>query len=316
MFKLYFMIIFSTFVFAQTISPLFELKSSGFVSDIVVVEDKLYSSTDMGSIDIFDINSKKIVHQILLPLVTSSTTNTLQAPRILSVDYYNGKVLILSIGSKGYRNLWIYENYKLRNIVNESDKYTIKEACFVDDEKIIFGTFGSDIVLRDTKEKFNVYKSHISQSTIGDILLNDSKDTLFMADESGTVLEIDVITSEIINTYDSQNVDNIYSIAYANGVLITGGQDRRVGVYQKDEKAYHIKSTFMVHAVGITPSGKVGAYSNGNTEKIHLFNTATKKEIGVLIGHKSNIIKIVFINERRMISIDQTQRILVWDISF
>ena len=258
---------------------------------------------------------KKIVNQIFLPLVTSPT-NTLQAPKILSVDYYNGKILILSIGSKGYRNLWIYENHKLRNIVSETEKYTIKEARFVDDEKIIFGTFGSEIILQDIQEKSNLYKSHISQSTMGDILLNDSKDTLFMADESGTILEVDVKTSEVKNTYDSQNVDNIYSIAYAKGVLITGGQDRRVGVYQKNKKPYHIKSTFMVHAVGITPNGNIGAYSNGHTEKIHLFNTATKKEIAVLVGHKSNIIKIIFADEKKMISIDQTQRILVWNIAF
>ena len=286
---------------AKEISPAFTLKSVGYVSDFVVDKDRLYAANDEGTVDIFDLNTKKIVEQIVLePLTTSQ--GKLISPIVISVDHFNGKTLIVSIGENSYRNVWIYENNMLKRIIDESKKITIKEAKFINDDQIMLGTFGSEIILHDTSENYNLYKAHISQSTMGDIALSNDKKKMIMSYESGEVKVIDVKSSHVDKTYSSQNVDNIYHVAHNNGVTITAGQDRRVGVYQNGEKDYHLKSNFMVYCLGVSPSGKIGVYSKGEESKLQLFNTKTKQKLDTLVGHNGVINQIKFISEKELFS--------------
>lgn len=216
---------------AKDISPVFKLQSIGYVSDFVVNKNLLYAANDMGTIDVFDLKTKKIINQITLPPVTSGR-NRLIAANIMSVDYLNGKVLIVSIGKGLYRNVWIYENHELKNIADETKKLTIKEARFLNDGQIIFGTIGSDIILHDTSEKYNIYNRHVSHSTLGDMLLSSDKTEIITADESGEVQILDATNSKVKKRYSSQNVDNIFHVAYSNSTILTAGQDRRMAVYQ------------------------------------------------------------------------------------
>ena len=298
-------------VYAQNISPTLTFKSVGFVSDFVVDKDKLYVANDEGTIDIFDIQTQKIVKQIVLEPVTTAMGNLI-APKILSVDRFNGKTLIVSIGKNAFRNVWIYENYTLTQIIDETRELTIKEARFVDDEQIIFGTFGSEIILHDTTERYNLYKSHISQSTMGDITLSDDKKKMLFSDESGEVKLVDVKSAKVHQTYNSQNVDNVYHVAYAKNTLITAGQDRRVGVYQKNKKAYHIKSDFLVYCVGISPSAKTGVYSSGEEHHLQLFNIKTKRKTDTLVAHNTIINQITFINEKELFSAGSSDKVYYW----
>lgn len=181
---------------ARDITPHYKLRSVGYVSDFVVDANHLYAANDMGTVDIFSLKSKKIINQIVLPPVTTAM-NKLIAPNIMSVDYLNGKVLIVSVGKDSFRNVWIYENYELKNIINESKKLTIKEARFLNDGQIIFGTLGSEVILHDSREKYNIYKTHISHSTLGDMLLSSDKTEIVIADESGAVKLLDAKSSKI-----------------------------------------------------------------------------------------------------------------------
>lgn len=300
-------------VFAKDIYPTLTFKSIGYVSDFVIDKDKLYVANDMGTIDIFDIQTQKIIDQIVLDPVTTAMGNLI-SPIILSVDRFNGKTLIVSIGKNAFRNVWIYENYTLTQIIDESRELTIKEARFVNDERIIFGTFGSEIILHDTSEHYNLYKSHISQSTMGDITLSDDKKKMLFSDESGEIKLIDIESSKVEKTYSSQNVDNVYHVAYSKGTIITAGQDRRVGVYQNDQKAYHLKSDFLVYCVGISPSGKIGVYSSGEEHHLQLFNTKTKLKTDTLIGHSRIITQIKFTSEKELFSAGGSNKVFYWKL--
>jgi WD40 repeat protein len=296
---------------AKDIKPTFKLRSVGYVSDFVVNANYLYAANDMGTIDVFNLNTKKIVNQIVLPpLITS--LNKLIAPNILSVDYLNGKILIVSIGKDAFRNIWIYENYELKNIINEEKKLTIKEARFLSDEQIIFGTLGSEVILHDTAEQYNLYKTHASHSTLGDMILSSDKSEIVIADESGTIKILDAKSSKLKQSYDSQNVDNIYHVAYSNGIVLTAGQDRRVAVYQDGQKDYHIKSNFLVYCVGLSPSAKIALYSSGEENHLQLFNPTTKVKGNRLIGHDKPINQIKFINEKELFSSEGRRDIFYW----
>jgi len=296
---------------AKEIAPTFKLKSLGIVNDFVVHENKIYIANDAGTVDVFDLKTQKLLEFIALEPITSRM-GELTSPNILSVDYLNGKVLIVSIGQDAYRNVWIYENYELKNIINEEKKLTIKEARFVNDERILLGTFASEILLHDLGENYNLYKRHVSQSTLGDITLSEDKSKVIMSDESGEIRILDVKTSDTLKVYSSQNVDNVYHVAYANDVIITAGQDRRVAVYQEGKKDYHIKSDFLVYCVGIAPSGKTGIYSSGEQSDLQLFNTKTKEKLDRLVGHEGIVNQIKFINEKELFSNERNRYVYYW----
>ncbi|MCD6191136.1 MAG: nitrate reductase [Sulfurimonas sp.] len=296
---------------AKEIAPTFKLKSLGIVNDFVVHENRIYIANDAGTVDVFDLKTQKLLEFIALEPITSRM-GELTSPNILSVDYLNGKVLIVSIGQDAYRNVWIYENYELKNIINEEKKLTIKEARFVNDERILLGTFASEILLHDLGENYNLYKRHVSQSTLGDITLSEDKSKVIMSDESGEIRILDVKTSDTLKVYSSQNVDNVYHVAYANDVIITAGQDRRVAVYQEGKKDYHIKSDFLVYCVGIAPSGKTGIYSSGEQSDLQLFNTKTKEKLDRLVGHEGIVNQIKFINEKELFSNERNRYVYYW----
>ncbi len=296
---------------AKEIHPTFKLKSMGLVNDFTVVKDKIYIANSAGTVDIFDLNSGKLVEQIIIDLVTTRM-NKLVSPNVLSVDYKNGKVLIVSMGVDSYRNVWIYENHKLTKTIDEDKKLTIKEARFVNDEKIILSTFASQIVLHDIGEHYNLYNQHISQSTLGDITLSEDKKRVVMSDESGKVRLIDVKTSKTLKTFSSQNVDNVYHLAFAKGVIITAGQDRRVAVYQDGIKDYHIKSDFLVYCVGISPSSNIGIYSKGEKSNLQLFDTKNGNKTDELVGHSGIVNHIKFINENELFSSDRGYYVYFW----
>ena len=296
---------------AKDITPSLTFKAIGLVSDFVIDNNRLYVATDVGTVDIFDLHTQEIIQQIILPPVTTAMDDLVPA-RVLSVDRYNNKTLIVSIGKDAFRNVWIYESNSLQQIVDERAKLTIKEARFVDDERLIYATFGSEIILHDTKENYQLYKTHISQSTLGDIMLNHDKTKMVFSDESGEIKLIDIQSSAVEQTYASENVDNVYHVAYSNEIIITAGQDRRVGVYQKGKKAYHIKSDFLVYCVGISPSGKTAVYSSGEENHLQLFHTKTKQKSHRLVGHKAIINQIKFINEKELFSAGRSQEVLYW----
>lgn len=302
-------------LYAKDIVPSATYTSVGFVSDFVVNNNTLYVANDMGVVDIFNIKTTKLIEQISLPPLTSSMNKIIPAD-ILSVDYLNGKVLILSVGNNSYTNVWIYENYTLKEIINEEKKLTIKEARFINDEQIVFATLDSDVILHDMSEKYNLYKTHISSSATGDIALNKDKTKMILADESGRVNVVDIKSSNTIKTHNSQNVDNIFKVAYSNGVIITAGQDRRVGVYQNTQEPYYIKSDFLVFCVGISPNGEVGVYSSGEENTLQLFNTKTKIKYDRLVGHTKIINQIKFINEKEIFSSSRDNKILYWKINY
>ncbi len=307
------LILLFTFLQAKEIHPTFKLKSMGLVNDFVINQNKIYIANDVGTVDIFNLETQKLVEQIVLdPLETQM--DKIMSPNIISVDYMNGKVLIVSIGAHSFRNVWIYENHELKNIVDDSKKLNIKEARFLNDEQVFYGTFASQIILQDTREQYNLYKRHLTQSTMGDIVLSADKTKVVYSDESGEVRLVDARTSETLEVFSSQNVDNVYHVAYAKDTILTAGQDRRVGVYQKNQKPYHIKTDFLVYCVGITPNGKVGVYSSGEEADLQLFDIKTKKKQDVLVGHSGIIGQIKFINNKEFFSSERSPYVYYWKL--
>ena len=291
------------------------LEVSGLVSDFLEDNRLLYVATDAGVVDIIDLFSQEIVSQIKFePLVTMHGDKV--DARVHSIDRLEGKTLIVTSGISAYRNVWIHDDKKpvderLTKIIDETKHLMPKRAFFTADGKIVLGTFGSDIVLYDNNEAYSVYNTHISESTMGGMALSSDKKKMVISDESGAARLIDINSSNVEKTFNSEHVDNIYSVAYSKDVLLTAGQDKRVGVYCNDD-AFHIKSDFLVYCVGISPSGKTGVYSSGIDHDLQLFNTIDGSKADLLKGHQATPTKIMFINENTLISAGDEYIIYFW----
>jgi len=306
------LVLFST-LYAKDITPIASIKVSGLVSDFVKDGNTLYVATDAGSVDIIDLFTREIVQQILLePLKT--VMGDLVPARVHSVDRFQGKTLLVTSGISAYRNVWIHDGKTLKKIIDEEKHLMPKRAFFTDKGDVVLGTFGSDVILYNHEENYKLYGSHISESTMGGMALSQDKKKMVISDESGTVRLIDVESAKVEKTFSSEHVDNIYSVAYSKGTIITAGQDRRVGVYQENKSAYHIKSDFLVYCVGLSPSAKTAVYSSGENHDLQLFQTKDGSKTDRLVGHYATPTKIMFIYENALISAGDEDTIFFWRI--
>lgn len=312
--KIFFIFFFySLTLYAKDIKPAFMMKSNGFVNDFVIDGVKLYVANDEGSVEVFDLTKRTLVDEIFIK-PTLSAKGELVNSKILSVDRHNGKTLIVSTTAHGYRNVWLKDSEKLHHMITLKDKMTIKEARFIDDENFIFGTLGYEMIHYTKNDNFNTYKSHIEESSFSDMQLSADKKIMITSSESGQVTLSDVKTGQIIKKYDSLNVDNIYKIAYRDGTIITAGQDRRVGIYPKDGKAYYIRSDFLVYCAALSPNGKIGIYSSGEENHLQLFNIQTGTKMDRLTGQESIPSTIKFFDEKGVFSAGYGNKIYYWHL--
>lgn len=306
-------LIIHSYIHAKDIQPSFVLESSGFVNDFVIDGSKLYVANDEGSVEIFELNDKKLIGEIFIK-PTLSARGVKIPSKILSVDRLNGKTLIVSATANAYRNVWMHDGEKLHHVKSLKDKMTIKEARFIDEKNYLFGTLGYDIIRYAVDDSAHAYTVHIEQSSFSDMVLSEDKKLSITASESGQVTISDVKTGKIVKKYDSLNVDNIYKIAYKNGTIITAGQDRRVGVYPKNGKPYYIKSDFLVYCASLSPSGKTGVYSSGTESSLQLFDVKSGKKTDRLIGHTAIPSTIKFFDEVGLFSAGYENKIFYWHL--
>jgi len=303
--------IFLSLLSAKEIEAVYKFKASGFVNDFFISKNKLYIATDAGILDIYSLESKKLIDQVVLEPLISAQGVVIDA-HILSVDMINDKVLFVSTTLSGYRNVWLYTAHKLRLIVDENREIAVKEARFIDGEKVMFSTLGAEMILHDIGESYSLYTKQISGSSLGDYQLSKDKKTIALADESGAVRIMSVAEAKLLAEPKPQNLDNIFHIAYANGSVLTAGQDRRVGVYPKGISSYYIKTNFLVYCVGLSPSARIGVYTKGEENVLQLFSPHTKQNLDTLVGHKGIVNQIKFTSENEFYSSDRSRYIYFW----
>jgi len=297
--------------FPKDIKPAFTLKTQGLVNDFVLDGIYLYVGTDDGLVEIFNIQTRKKVDEIFITAEKSAMGDWVN-PKILSVDRNNGKTLIVSSSIDGYRNVWIHNGKELKRLISTEKKITIKEARFVDNKNILYGTLAYEVANYSLGEGYRTYSKQVEQSTFSDMVLSEDKKSFVTASESGQVTVMDVKTGKILKQPKPLNLDNIYKLDYKNGNIITAGQDRRVGVYPKDGKPYYLKSNFLVYCAALSPSGNIGVYSANEKNDLQLFNVATGKKTDVLRGQDSVPSTIKFFDEDGFFSAGYGYSIYYW----
>ena len=283
---------------SNIIKPDFKYEADGAVVDIVVSKDKLYVSTSASVVDIFNIKEDKIIGRIKLPKIKDFMGDVIDS-KIYSVDILNDRVLILSQGEHGFRNIDIQKDDKLSSIISIKDQLYIAKAKFVNDDTILFALLSNDLISYDIKNKKENWSIQVSQSKFSNFVLSEDKSEVVVCDESGDLHIIDVKNGKVKKTLSGKNLDNVFQVDYKNGIIATAGQDRRTVIYNlKTTSSYYKTASFLIYSVGLSPSGKIAGYANDEDNNVELFKTDTKAKIGIFGENKMTITNILFLNEK------------------
>ena len=294
--------------------PVAHFNSSGAVIDLLYKNGRIYTATDASTVDIFDFKSRKIIKKIHVDKIKDFMGDEVDS-KVYSVDIIDNKILILSQTKSGFRRVHIHEKNKTKLLIDFSKKLTISKAKFLNKDTILLALLSNELISYDINKAKQNWLIQVSGAKFSDFSLNEKKNQVVIADESGDLKIHNTANGAYIQTLSGQNLDNVFQVDYKNGVIITAGQDRRAAIYSlKSNSAYYKKSNFLVYSVGLSPSAKKAAYSSDENNNITLFNPATKSNLGKFGGNKRTLSNIIFINENEFLVSSDDETINLYSV--
>ncbi|MCR2039317.1 WD40 repeat domain-containing protein [Campylobacter helveticus] len=260
----------------------FKIELNSNVTALKLEEKLLYVGTDEGEIFLFKTkdlrgqNEDVFLKEPLVKLEKVQNYYEFLGAKIYHIDVLKNKMLILSEGDYGGKNLSIYEDKTLIK-TKKLEFEGVSRAFFIDENTLLVGLIGSEIKLLnlDFKELKSFKFSH---SSLNDLALSEDKKRLVAGFESGEVELFDLKKWQILKNYNTLHKDNIYQVSYKNGVILSCGTDRRVGVINQEKQDF-LQKDFLIYACALSPSGKIGAFSDNDRGITELFEIATLKSI-------------------------------------
>ena len=303
------------FAFGSEIKPFKELKADEGVNDIVLFDGKVLAGTDGGSLIEFDLNSSSSKTLFKLPKIKDFMGDMID-DKIFSIDYLDGKYLILSdSGEGGFSNLLLLESGKVNKLIGPDKHLAIIKAKFVGDGKIFFVDLGSVAYLFDIKSKKVLYSKQLSGSKFSDFALNMDKTKAVVAGESGILRVVDIKSGKVLEKIEKLHLDNVFSVSFAKNWIASGSQDRRAGYYNLQTKTKgYFKGEFLVYATAISPNEKLFAYAMDSDNSITIFNIDTRSKKWTLKGQKSILTVMKFLDDKTLVSASHDDTIMVWKL--
>ncbi len=279
----------------EDLEPSKIFKASGTVQTIVYKNNNLYAGTSEGKVEVFDTFTAEKIKEINIPEIKDFMGDIIPA-KVYSIDLIDNKLLIVSQGMKGYRNIFIYENENLKKVIDIDKKYFIQKANFISKDKIVFALLSNQIGVYDLKKEKLDYLIQVSASSFSDFSLSEDKKVLVTTDESGIVRKIKVENAQIFGENKNKNLDKVYQIDYKNGVILTAGQDRQAVIY-KDFTDYSMRFDFLLYSCGLSPKAKLGGIAYNEKNEVLIFDVNTKEKLYNLKGQKATLTQILFKNK-------------------
>jgi WD40 repeat protein len=295
------------------IAPQFALKTSGQVQDLSIEGDILYVATDNGSVELFDIKRQVKTRTISIPHITDFIGNKV-ASKVYSVDALEGVVTFVAQGEKGYRELWVADQSNVVKLIGIDQQLSIKKARFVTRDTIVLGLLSNQIMLYDRKTEQFIYDRQISASSFADLAISADRTTMVVTDESGIVREFVTKTGTLQRIVGEKNLDKVFQLDMKNGVVLTAGQDRKAVVYQPTT-SYHFEFDFLLYSCGLSPKATKGAIAYNEANDILVFDVATGAKEFRLHGQDATLTKILFINEKELLTSSDSKTINFWRIN-
>ena len=299
---------------AKDLNPQHSLMASGGITDLVLQEDKLFVATTASSVDIFNIKKNKKIDSIKMPKIKDFIGDIIES-KVYSVDVLKKDILILSQGENGGRNVNIYKDGQMQSIIEDTQRLFIGRAKFLDENHIVYALLSNQIYLYDIKNKKVLKEIQISQSKFSNFKFTQDKSKIIICDESGVITMIDSKSFEVLKTFKSQNLDNVFQIDIKNNLILTAGQDRRAAVYNiNTNEAYYKEFSFLIYSVALSPSTNLAAVASDEENNVTIFDTRTKENLYKLFQNKATLTNILFLNENELIVTSDDKQINYYKI--
>ncbi len=303
----------TTLFAVQNLKPDFSLRASGQVQAMVHRDGILYTATSNSSVEIFDLKTKAMIRKIEIPFIKDFMGDMMPS-KIYSVDMFDGNVLFVSEGKKGYRNLWLDTNGSTTKIIDINQKWFMRKAMFVDESRVLIALLTNELILFDISSSKVLYKKQVSASSFSDFMLSEDKKSFATTDESGIVHIIDTMSGEVKRILEGQNLDKVYQLDYKRGVVLTAGQDRRCVVYENDGSAAYIEFHFLLYSCALSPDATLSAVAYNEENDILVFKTQSKAKRYNLVGQDATLTQILFIDEQHVGASSDNNTINFWTL--
>ena len=317
MMKIFFTLMFMSLSLHATpiLTPTWQLDVNASVKDMVLHDNTLVIGTDNGTLKVYDLKAKEFSKIISLPKV-KDFVGDLMPPKVFSVDTVDNTYVLLSdSGEGGYVNVWIDENNKTTQIISAKDKKVIVKVRFVDTAHLLFGYLSNEVALYDIKSHKELYRVQLSESKFSDFALNETKEQVVFACESGVLNVVDVATGKIVQVLKGQNLDNVHMVDFKQETVSAAGQDRRGAMYDVTTgKGSYIASDFFIYATGLSPSTNIVAFTMDEDNIITVFNRNSKSKIAELKGQHSTLNSILFQDEHTIFTSSNNSIVMMWKI--
>lgn len=288
----------------------YELKLNSNLNVLKLIGNSLLIGLDNGEINQYSIQDKKLQKITQLDKIKNFYEENL-SPRIYSIDYLNGAILILSEGDFGSKKLYVYKNKQLLSydLVNDG----VKKALFLDDNTILLALLGSNIELFDLKTKSVIKNFTFSNSSLSDVVLNETKTQLVAGFESGEIILFDVKKWQKIKSYKNIHKDNIYQLDFKNTVIASCSTDRKLGIVQNDQEK-NIERNFLIYTCALNKNGSIAAFGDNEKNIIEIIDTKNLKSIKKFQNKDFLLEYLIFLNDHELISAGYEDKIIFWSI--
>lgn len=284
------------------------------------VGDKLYVSTINGEVDIYDINAliaKKTIkptRSIVIPSYKDLFDNVVKR-RIFYTDV-NAKqeALIVALNANATRDLFLYKNGKSEIIISDLD---VAKALWIDERNFAVGFVGNEVWIVDSVTKQVRAKRKNTIYRLSDMVLSPTDNVIYTSGESGVIYALDSKNGDLLSKFDGVHKDSILSLALAKNVLVSGGMDKRLAIYelQSQGKVAKLKDTirtdFLIYSVALSADSKLIAYMSDESGNISVL--MGKSEVATLKNIQAVPNSIIFYKHYVLVGTD-SNKVYIFDI--
>ena len=184
-----------------------------------------------------------------------------------------------------------------------------------DDEFITIDIGGGSTEFCFVKDKKILKSTQVSQSSFSHFVLSSDKKSIFVADESGIISELNTSNLEKIGQFKGQNVDRVFQVDFKENTILACGQDRRASIYYKNQKKPYYKSIdFLVYAGALDDKAKKAAISLNEDNDVLVFDIDTKEELFILKGNNALITSILFLDENSLVVASDDKKVNIYNL--
>lgn len=302
----------SSVVGMDNLKPSFSINAHGDVQDMVYLNNTLYVATSVGVVDVFNIKNRKIQGSIKIPKIKDISSQPIDA-KIYSIDTFANQLIFVSEGENGHRNLWFSKDNRCNKLISTNQKWTIKEAKFVDKNRVLIALLSNELILWEINTRKIIYRVQPTSLYFSHFALSEDRKTFVTTDESGEIRQINSQNGKVIRVYSGINLDKIFQLDYKKGVILSGGQDRKAGIYGTKSNGA-MDFDFLLYSVALSSDAKYGAIAYNENSDIVIIDILGKNRLYNLQGSVATITKIIFMSNKQIIASSEDKKINIWSI--